>query len=317
MFRSARLKLTLLYTLAIAAIMALFSIALYIAISTATSSNTEVPESVTPAVEQSILDAQLARARLALVGINVVGWAVVASASYVVAGRTLAPIERALTRQHQFTAHASHELRTPLTVIKGEIDVTRARERSPEHYQQALERIDAEVIHLDTIASDLLALARMEGMDERAERQRRNVAAVIAEVLNPLRPTVHERNIGITLVVSSDLEATLDWNRIRHLLTNLMDNAIQHTPADGEIRIGAARVGKNVEFDVFNSGSFIEPDDMPHVFLPFYRGKVSDPETGTGLGLALCEWIARLHGGTIQARNMAEGVQFTARLPTD
>jgi signal transduction histidine kinase len=316
-FRSARLKLTLLYTLAIAAIMALFSIALYVAISTATTSNTEVPESVTPAVEHSILEAQLARARLALLGINVVGWAVAATASYAVAGRTLAPIERALARQHQFTAHASHELRTPLTVIKGEIDVTRARERSPEQYQAALDRIDEEVIHLDTMASDLLALARMESVDKHTERQRRNVAAVLAEVLTPLRATMRERNIGITLVVSSELEATLDWSRTRHLLTNLMDNAIQHTPAAGEIRISAARVGKNVEFSVFNSGSVIEPDDMPHVFLPFYRGKDSDPDTGTGLGLALCEWIARLHGGTIQARNLAGGVQFTARLPTD
>ena len=121
----------------------------------------------------------------------------------------------------------------------------------------------------------------------------------------------------MTLIVPSDLEATLDWNRIRHLLTNLMDNAIRHTPAAGEIRIGATRVGKSVEFSVFNSGSFIEPDDMPHVFLPFYRGKGSDPDTGTGLGLTLCEWIARLHGGTIHARNLADGVLFTARLPVD
>ena len=100
-----------------------------------------------------------------------VGWAVAATASYAVAGRTLAPIERALARQHQFTAHASHELRTPLTVIKGEIDVTRTRDRSPEQYRQALDRIDAEVIHLDSMASDLLALARMEGMTEKTEPQ--------------------------------------------------------------------------------------------------------------------------------------------------
>jgi signal transduction histidine kinase len=316
-FRSARLKLTLLYTLAIAAIMAVFSVALYVAISTATTSTTEVPESVTPAVEQSILEAQLARARLALVGINAVGWVVAATASYVVAGRTLAPIERALSRQHQFTAHASHELRTPLTVIKGEIDVTRARDRSSEQYRQALDRIDAEVIHLNTMASDLLALARMEGMSEHTERRRKIVADVVAEVLDPLRATMRDRNIRVTPAVSPDLEATLDWNRVRHLLTNLLENAIQYTPAAGEIRIGATRVGKNVEFSVFNSGSFIEPEDMPHVFLPFYRGKASNPDTGTGLGLALCEWIAHVHGGTIQARNMADGVLFVARLPTD
>lgn len=317
MFRNARLKFTVLYTLAIAVVMAAFSIALYIAISTATTTTTEVPESVTPAVEHSILEAQLARARLALLGINMVGWAVAAAASYLVAGRTLAPIELALARQRQFTAHASHELRTPLTVIKGEIDVTRARERSPEQYRQTLDRIDAEVIHLDGMASDLLALARMEGTQGSTERQRRNVAEVLDEVLEPLCPTMRERNIGLTVAVPSDLEATFDWGRIRHLLVNLIDNAMQHSPAGSEIRIGATRLGKSMELTVFNSGSSIEPDDMPHLFVPFFRGKDSDPDSGTGLGLALCAWIARMHGGSIGARNEADGVAFNVRLPTD
>jgi signal transduction histidine kinase len=316
-FHSARIKLTLLYTLAIAVIMAAFSIALYIAISTATTSNTEVPESVTPAVEHSILEAQLARARLALLGINVVGWAVAASASYLVAGRTLAPIETAVARQRQFTAHASHELRTPLTVIKGEIDVTRARDRSAGQYKATLDKIDTEVMHLDAMAANLLALARLEGGQAHVDRERGSVAEIAHDVVEPFRDAMRARGDSVSVSIPPDLETSLDWVRVRHLLANLLDNAMRYSPPGSSIRVSAERNGKWVDLSVFNSGSSVEPADLPNLFVPFYRGKGSSPDTGTGLGLALCDWIARSHGGSISARNVVGGVTFTVRLPED
>jgi signal transduction histidine kinase len=206
-FHSARLKLTLAYTVGIALIMAAFSVALYIAL----AGNIDVPGSGTERADQAIQAAQLARIRLVIAAVNVVGWVLAAGIAYVIAGRTLRPIAAALARQRQFTAHASHELRTPLTVMKGEIDVSLARERAPEQYRETLSRIDAEV---------------------------------------------------------------------------------------------------------FNAGAPIADSDLPHLFVPFYRGKGSDPDGGTGLGLALSDWVARAHGGSIMAQNSNGGVSFIVRLPS-
>jgi signal transduction histidine kinase len=316
-FRSARLKLTLVYTLAIAVVMAVFSVALYFAIASAISGNLEVPESLSAQAEHALVEAQLARARWVLLGINVAGWAVAAVASYVFAGRTLAPLAAAMARQRQFTAHASHELRTPLTVIKGEIDVTQARERSPELYRETLDRIDAEVMHLESVVGDLLALARLEAGHDYAERRRGNVAAAVHEVLEPFRVPAGGRDISVEATVSPQLEATLDWPRVRHLLTNLIDNAVRHTSRGGRIRVGAGQHGRYLDLAVFNSGPPIDPADLPHLFVPFYRGSESHSSNGTGLGLALCDWIVRTHHGSIAARNVDGGVSFDVRLPRD
>jgi signal transduction histidine kinase len=314
-FRSARLKLTVAYTLAIGLVMAAFSIALYVAISTAMNSTLEVPEAATPQVEHSILQAQLARARLALLGVNIVGWIGAATVSYAVAGRTLSPIEAAMAQQRQFTAHASHELRTPLTVMKGEIDVTSSRERSPTEYQQALERIDEEVMHLDAVVGDLLMLARLESNHTRLERSPGSLREAVHVVIDPMVSTLEQKDIKLAVAVPPELHANLDWIRIRILLGNLLHNALHHTPRGGEIEIRGEAHGRLLVVDVRNSGQPIDAADLPHLFVPFYRGKGAEVGTGTGLGLALCDWIARRHGGSITARNSSQGVVFEVSLP--
>jgi signal transduction histidine kinase len=310
-FHSARLKLTLAYTVGIALIMAAFSVALYIVL----AGNIDIPGSGTERADQAIQAAQLARIRLVIAAVNVAGWVLAAGVAYVIAGRTLRPIAAALARQRQFTAHASHELRTPLTVMKGEIDVSLARERAPEQYRETLSRIDAEVVHLEQMVADLLDLAELDARQETLNRECRAVGDVLREVVEPLTPQLSQHRLHLVVDIPAPLEANLDWTRVRHLARNLVENAIQHTPPLGEIRISGRQRGKDLELIVFNTGAPIADSDLPHLFVPFYRGKGSDPDGGTGLGLALSDWVARAHGGSIMAQNCNGGVSFIVRLP--
>lgn len=314
MFRSARIKLTVAYTLAIALVMAAFSVALYFAISSAMSTNLEVPERVSPGVEHAILLAQLDRARLALVLINVAGWIAAAAASYYVSGRTLAPIEEALERQKQFTAHASHVLRTPLTVMKGELDVALTRSRSPEDYRETLDRVEEEVDQLEQTVGGMLALARLESRESR-EPEFRSVIQEVEKVVLPFMRLSEEKGIRLDTVVPDDIEARFDWPRIEQLLTNLLDNALRHVADGGRILVHVTRQARALHLSIYNTGSQIDPNDLPNLFLPFYRGKRNEADTGTGLGLAFCEWIAHSAHGSIRARNVGDGVSFEVYLP--
>ncbi len=315
MFRSARIKLTLAYTLVIALVMAAFSVALYLSIATAMANTLDVPDPTTVQTEHAFLSAELARARLALLGINLAGWLVAATASYLVAGRTLAPLESALARQRQFTAHASHELRTPLTVMKGEIDVTMARERSPEQYRETLTRLDDEVIHLEQMTSALLTLAQAQETRRASERSVGDVGELVHDIVSSFSQRAEDAGILLDTSLPPQLRANLDWPHVRHLLTNLLDNALRHSKRGGTVRVSAAPHGRILELTVFNTGAQIASQDLPHLFVPFYRGKGSLSGGGAGLGLALADWIARSHGGAIAVHNQLDGVSFTVRLP--
>lgn len=315
MFRSARVKLTAAYTIGIAVIMAAFSVVLYIALGQALAGNLEAPGGASAQLEQAILGSELARARIALLAINLAGWSVSALVSWIVAGRTLRPIEQSLERQRRFAAHASHELRTPLTVIKGEIEVTLARQRSPEAYREILKRVDGEVDHLEATVRSLLDLARSGASQVRVRTAPRAIGETLEEIAAPFRTRSREKEVRIVVEAPGDLRATLDWNRIDLVIRNLLDNALRHTSESGLIRLRARRYGSHLELTVFNSGAAVAPDDLPHLFVPFYRGRGSDPESGTGLGLALCDWVTQAEGGSIAVHNVPDGVRFTVRLP--
>jgi signal transduction histidine kinase len=316
-FRSARLTLTIVYSTALALVMAGFSVALYIALSASLAGRLDVSANVSPHVESLVLDAQLARARIALLAIGIAGWVVVATASWVIAGRTLGPLALTLQKQREFTAHASHELRTPLTVIRGEIDVTQARDRSSEEYRTTLMLVEDEAEHLEGVLNDLLSLARMESGQEPAQRVKGTLDSEVDEVLAPFRDGLRRQGIRVRTAISLEIEARLDWRRFRLLLTNLVDNARKHSRREGCITIDAQQHGRYVEISVFNTGPHVSDNDLPNLFLPFYRGSGEVPYEGSGLGLALCVWIARLHQGSIVAHNVRGGVNFVVRLRRD
>jgi two-component system, OmpR family, sensor kinase len=234
----------------------------------------------------------------------------------------LARLERAFTQQRQFMADASHELRTPVAILRAEADVALSRDRAPGEYRESLEVVRAAAGRLGGIVDNLFALARADAGHYRLRRSPLYLEEVIADTVRSLRAVARAR--GVALEFTPEAEAPFDGDEalLRHLLLNLLDNALKYTPAGGRVDVMLeARTGA-YEVRVRDTGGGITPEVRPHIFERFYRGEDArireegSVTSGAGLGLAIARWIAQTHGGTLELSESGPGGStFTVRLP--
>lgn len=224
-------------------------------------------------------------------------------------------LERAFRQQARFTADASHELRTPLTVLRGNISLALARSRTAEEYRETLERVHQATERMSGLVEDLLLLARAD-----ASQLLTDVEEVpLSEILTAAAEAIHDRAIAVEL--PSD-EANLCVNGNHRLLvtlfTNLLTNAHRHTPPEGTVGIRAVRRRDSVAITVHDTGEGIPPEHLPHILDRFYRvdDSRSSKSGGAGLGLAICQSIARAHGGTLEIQSTpGKGTAATVTIP--
>jgi two-component system, OmpR family, sensor histidine kinase CiaH len=238
------------------------------------------------------------------------------------ARRALAPIRvslasqrLALRRQREFAADASHELRTPLTVIRSSVEYLARHQSEPvAKVGDALEDITAEVAQLSTLVDDLLLLARSDSGAIELDRLPLDLADVAGEAASTLAQPAAEKSVRIT--VDPEPAAVLgDPVRLRQLVTILVDNAIRHSPAGGEVRVKVRGGDRTVALSVEDDGPGIRTEDLPRVFDRFWRAPGA-PAGGTGLGLAIAHWIVERHDGRITVTNHAGGgARFDVQLP--
>lgn len=225
-------------------------------------------------------------------------------------------LERAFTRQRQFTGDASHELRGPLSVIEAEATLALRRERSSEEYQAALATIAEEAGGMKRLIDQLLDLARADEGQERLSRELIDLAAVAAEVVGELAPVAEEREIALHFENAPPAIVCGDRGHLRRLLLNLVDNGIRYSDAGGTVVVRAYRAGDAARAVVSDTGIGIPPEHLSRVFERFYRVDAARSRGGAGLGLALCQAIARAHGGTIDVESvLGTGTTFTVTLP--
>lgn len=214
----------------------------------------------------------------------------------------------AIERERRFTADASHELRTPLTVLRANVELALARERSPAEYRAALQDVLVVATDLSQLAESLLLLARAEERSFRCEPvDLRLVALAAAEQLTPLAAASQS---SFSLDVAS-LPVLVSGNEVLliRLLANLLENALRHGGSRRPIEVLARGDGERVMLRVRDHGPGFPADLLPRVFERFAR---SDPSRtrgtgGVGLGLAIVRAIARAHGGEAVAGNHRDG----------
>lgn len=204
-------------------------------------------------------------------------------------------LEHSFTRLSQFSADIAHELRTPVANIRGESEVALTRARSAEEYREVIESTVGECERLSSIIDNLLFLARAEAAEQQVERRCFDGRAALDKIAGYYGAAGEEHQVAIS--VTGEGELCADPILFGRAVSNLVDNALRATPAGGKIEIALRAKSGAAEVSVVDTGSGIQPEDLPRVFDRFYRADRSRSSEGTGLGLALVKSITELHGG--------------------
>ena len=220
--------------------------------------------------------------------------------------------------RQDFVANVSHELRTPLTAIRGYVEALLDNPALSSESQGFLEIIGRHTARMERLVKDLLRLARLDARQEPLERTRCNVRDALDAVLADLAPQIEAREHRITIDVPAEAaHADADAGKLHDILRNLVENAVNYSPAQADIRLAAERHGGMVHVVVSDSGPGIPPNDLARVFERFYRvDKSRSGPGGTGLGLSIVKHLVELHDGQVTVANRPEGgAVFTVVLP--
>jgi two-component system, OmpR family, sensor kinase len=234
--------------------------------------------------------------------------------------------------QREFVANVSHELKTPLTSVQGFSQaILDGTADTPEAQKQAARVISDEAGRMHRMVVDLLDLARLDAGMLELERVPVDLPALLNSIAGKFAPQARQAGISITVETASGIpEVSGDGDRLAQVFTNLVDNALKHTPAGGAITMQArlpdppaSAPGENheVHVDVRDTGTGISAEALPHIFDRFYQADPSrsgGEKHGAGLGLAIVKEIVGAHGGKISARSTPGlGSTFTVSLPIE
>jgi len=225
-------------------------------------------------------------------------------------------------RMRQFVADASHELRTPLAAVRGYAELYRQGAVTQTQVSGTMRRIEDESVRMGGLVEDLLLLTRLDRQRplERGPVDLTVLAADSVQDARALDPTRQVRLLGL----SGGLEPTIiegDESKLRQVVTNLVGNAVSHTPAgtDIEIAVGGGAAGR-ARLEVRDHGDGVDPVKARKVFERFYRADASRARGnggGNGLGLAIVAAIVGAHGGQVGvATTPGGGATFVVDLPS-
>ncbi|MDQ6769129.1 MAG: HAMP domain-containing histidine kinase [Gemmatimonadota bacterium] len=229
-------------------------------------------------------------------------------------------LETSFGALRRFTADASHELKTPLAVLRADVERAMTESSSRHERMVALEEALQEVRRMTDLVESLLTLARADEGRFDIHREPVELQPLVQEVYETALILGEAQGVTVNLPFTTDVVVMADRTRLRQLFLNLVTNAIKYTPAGGKVELGLGRHPDNVTFAVRDTGIGISAADFPHVFERFWRAdrvrsRMSE-RGGFGLGLAIAQWIAQAHGGTLTASSrLGRGSLFTVTLP--
>ena len=266
------------------------------------------------------LDEYMNSLRLVLIFGVPLAMLLIGGASWWLSGLAIQPIYQSYQQIQQFTADAAHELRTPLAVtriaVESALDVAVIEPET----RNNLEIAQRQVRHLTRLAEDLLWLSRLEAKQLPVQFQPCCLNDLVSDLEEELAPLAmaHSIDLRLEILVKQSTYVMGDSDRLYRSIANLINNAIQYTPAHGVVTIRLESLERNATVTIEDNGIGIDAADLPHIFDRFYRVQADRARNtgGTGLGLAIVKAIVQAHHGSIQVDSQLDlGSKFTMRLP--
>ena len=227
--------------------------------------------------------------------------------------RMAAALQREDELRRALVSDVAHELRTPVTILQASCEelADGLAEPTPER----LASLHQEVLRLGRVVEDLEVLAAAEAAGLRLDHQPVDLAAVAGEVLELLQPRAAQARVTLR----GELHAATvsgDPHRLHQIAANLVANAVKYTPPGGTVTVTVDHAGGSVRLVVADTGPGIEPDELPHLFDRFWRGRAATGTPGSGVGLTVVAELVRAHGGRIEVTSTpGTGTTFTVCLP--
>jgi two-component system phosphate regulon sensor histidine kinase PhoR len=232
--------------------------------------------------------------------------------------RDVTALRRLETVRRDFVANVSHEMKTPLTSIAGYAETLAAEAPAGTQLQQFADTILNNAHRMQRLVEGLLDLSRIESGGWRPEPRVVELEPAARDAWAAFAERAAAQGVAFEVDVAHDARsAQVDPDALRQILTNLLDNALRHTPAGGRITV-RARGGAALTLTVTDSGSGIASEHLPRIFERFYRADPSRARAdgGTGLGLAIVKHLAEAHGGRVEAEStLGRGTTIRVTLP--
>jgi two-component system sensor histidine kinase QseC len=223
----------------------------------------------------------------------------------------LARLESAFHRERRFTGDVAHELRTPLAGLRSKLELALSRDRAPEAYRKSVGDCLEINLQMQHMVENLLHLARADAGQLAVRREPVDLGALVQDCWQPLAEKAQARRLRVEWHLDSLGMIETDRDKLRLAIQNILDNAVTHVNAEGQVSISLSTENGGPVLTVSNTGSNLPRDDLHRVFDRFWRADPSHrdaEEAHCGLGLPLCQAVIEKLGGSIEARSAADGV---------
>jgi len=226
-------------------------------------------------------------------------------------------LRRAERARQDLIANVSHELRTPIAAALALAETLESGVDEPDQHARFSRQLTSEIERLGRIVDRLLRLSRLESRAEEFQLETVNIQELLSEAQRRIAPVAERRSVQMRCEVDPGTPpARADRERVLEVLSNLIDNAIRHSPEGGTVRLRAGGLEEGVRLDVSDEGPGIAPQDRVRIFERFYTGDRSRGEgMGTGLGLAIARHIVSRLGGEMWVSDEVPGATLSFTLP--
>jgi two-component system sensor histidine kinase BaeS len=229
-------------------------------------------------------------------------------------------LEEAERRRVEVVSDVSHELRTPISTLRGYLEGITSGTIEPS--EEAFSRLYAATARLERLVNDLRQLSRAEARQLTLNVSPVSPSGVVGTATEGMRPLFEEKGVELSVAVPDGLPPVLaDGDRVAQVLTNLLDNALGHTPPGGRVTVEVRPGAGEVAFRVADTGEGLTPEDLGRVFERFYRVEKSRSRSGerggSGVGLTISKALVEAMGGRIRAESLGlgRGAAFQFTLP--